>query len=60
MAVPKHKISKSKRGKRRTHKKIGGPVVSTCPECNEARLPHHVCSECGTYKGERVLAAAED
>lgn len=60
MAVPKHKTSKSKRDKRRTHKKIDGPVVSACPECNEARLPHHVCPECGVYKGESVIAAAED
>jgi large subunit ribosomal protein L32 len=37
MAVPKHKTSKSKRDKRRTHKKIGAPEVGTCPECGEAQ-----------------------
>lgn len=55
MAVPKRKTSKSKRDKRRTHDKIAAPAVSECPECGEAKLPHHACAECGTYKGRNVL-----
>jgi large subunit ribosomal protein L32 len=39
MAVPKHKTSKSKRDKRRTHKKTGAPEVGTCPECGEPSFP---------------------
>jgi len=50
MAVPKHKTSKSKRDKRRTHKKIDGLNLSTCPECGEAVEPHHACASCGSYK----------
>ena len=38
MAVPKHKTSKSKRDKRRTHKKLSAPNLSTCPDCGEAFL----------------------
>jgi large subunit ribosomal protein L32 len=60
MAVPKHKTSKSKRDKRRTHKKIDAPTVGTCPECGEAKLPHHACPECGDYKGKSVIATDED
>ncbi|PID39507.1 MAG: 50S ribosomal protein L32 [Proteobacteria bacterium] len=60
MAVPKRKTSKSKRDKRRTHKKIDAPTVTTCPECGEAKLPHHACLECGEYKGENVLATDAD
>ncbi len=33
MAVPKRKTSKSKRDKRRTHKKIDAPNLTTCPDC---------------------------
>jgi large subunit ribosomal protein L32 len=54
MALPKHKVSKSKRDKRRTHQKIDGPNLSTCPECGEAILPHHACPNCGSYKGRTV------
>ena len=54
MALPKHKVSKSKRDKRRTHQKIDGPNLSTCPDCGEAVLPHHACPSCGSYKGRTV------
>jgi len=55
MAVPKRKTSKSKRDKRRTHQKIAGPNLTSCPQCGEARLPHHACHSCGTYKGRTVI-----
>lgn len=60
MAVPKRKTSKSKRDKRRTHQKISGPNTTECPECGEAKLPHHACPECGTYKGRTVQDVDED
>ena len=59
MAVPKHKTSKSKRDKRRAHRKIDAPAVGTCPECGEAKLPHHACTECGQYKGKQSIATDE-
>ncbi len=55
MAVPKRKKSKSKRDKRRTHQKIAGPNLTSCPQCGDARLPHHACPSCGTYKGRTVI-----
>lgn len=55
MAVPKRKKSKSKRDKRRTHQKIAAPSLVSCPQCGEARLPHHACPSCGTYKGRTVI-----
>ncbi len=60
MAVPKRKTSKSRRDKRRTHKKIQAPNLSTCEQCGEAKLPHHTCPSCGTYKGRTVTEAEED
>ena len=55
MPVPKRKTSKSKRDMRRAHKKIGAPSLSSCPQCGEARLPHHACPSCGHYKGRTVI-----
>ena len=55
MAVPKRKKSKSKRNKRRTHQKITGSNPTSCPQCGDARLPHHACPSCGTYKGRTVI-----
>jgi large subunit ribosomal protein L32 len=55
MALPKRKKSKSRRDKRRTHQKISAPNLTSCPQCGEARLPHHVCPSCGTYKGRTII-----
>jgi len=60
MALPKHKISKSKRDMRRAHKKLAAVAITQCPQCGEAKLPHHVCPECGVYKGRDVLKTEED
>jgi large subunit ribosomal protein L32 len=60
MALPKHKTSKSKRDMRRTHKKLAAVTVTQCPQCGEAKLPHHVCPECGVYKGRDVVKTEED
>jgi large subunit ribosomal protein L32 len=60
MALPKRKISKSKRDKRRTHKKTPAPQVINCPECGEATLPHHACPSCGSYKGRKAVVTETD
>ncbi len=57
MAVPKKKTSKSKKNMRRAHDAISAPGISTCPNCNEPKLPHRVCSSCGTYKGKEVISS---
>ena len=59
MALPKRKKSKSRRDKRRTHQKTEAPNLSTCPECGEAKLPHHACPSCGYYKGRKVADTEE-
>jgi large subunit ribosomal protein L32 len=60
MAVPKRKKSKSKRDKRRTHQKTSAPNLGNCPECGEAKLPHHACPSCGYYKGRKVVETEAD
>jgi len=59
MAVPKRKVSKSRRDKRRTHQKVAAPNLSICPQCKETKLSHHVCPNCGTYKGRTVIEPEE-
>ena len=59
MALPKRKKSKSRRDKRRTHQKTDAPNLSSCPECGEAKLPHHACPSCGYYKGRKAVETEE-
>ncbi len=60
MAVPKRKVSKARRDKRRSQVwKLSAPAFSRCPQCGELKLPHRVCGNCGYYKGKEVIASKE-
>ncbi|MCP5373510.1 MAG: 50S ribosomal protein L32 [Hyphomicrobiales bacterium] len=59
MAVPKRKISKSRRDLRRSHHALKSSAYEECPSCGELKRPHHVCAACGTYNGREVLEAEE-
>tara|TARA_B110000003_G_scaffold254842_1_gene271173 strand:- start:166 stop:348 length:183 start_codon:yes stop_codon:yes gene_type:complete len=60
MAVPKSKISRSRRGQRRSHDSLNKINVTECPNCGEMKLSHNICPACGYYDGKEVLASAED
>jgi large subunit ribosomal protein L32 len=55
MAHPKHRISKQRRDKRRTHHKAEVPTLSTCSNCGAAVLYHRICPECGYYRGRLII-----
>ena len=52
MAHPKRRISKARKGKRRTHYKASVPTLTTCSNCGSPVLYHRVCNECGYYRGK--------
>jgi large subunit ribosomal protein L32 len=54
-ALPKRKISKGRRNRRRSHHNLRLPNLVPCPNCNELRLPHKVCPFCGHYGGANVI-----
>jgi large subunit ribosomal protein L32 len=60
MAVPKQRTSRAKRDKRRSHDALQAPARSVCPQCNEPKLPHRVCRNCGTYRGREVIQTDEE
>ena len=60
MAVPKRKVSKARRDKRRSsHWKLETPGIVTCPKCGAYRLPHRMCKNCLTYNGRSFGQVAE-
>ncbi|MDB4637385.1 MAG: 50S ribosomal protein L32 [Planctomycetaceae bacterium] len=59
MAVPKRKISKQRKRKRRSHMAVTAPQLSYCPQCSTKIPSHVVCPTCGHYMG-RTLVETED
>lgn len=56
MAVPKKKVSKSRRDMRRANDLLKPVGSIECANCGERKLPHHVCKACGYYDGREVVA----
>ena len=55
MAVPKQKIPKGRRDRRRNATKLEPGTQSVCPQCGQVKLPHRVCGKCGFYNKKKVI-----
>ena len=60
MAVPKSKISNSRRGMRRAHDRLKGTNFIEDKDSGELRRQHHIDLKTGMYRGRQILAAQED
>ncbi|KJJ85328.1 Ribosomal protein L32p [Candidatus Omnitrophus magneticus] len=54
MPKVKHRHSKARGRKRRTHYKAVEPAMGVCPECNKPKMPHRICLYCGYYKAVKL------
>ena len=59
MAVQKNKVTRSKRGRRRSHDALNGPTLSEDPTTGETHRRHHVTDD-GFYRGKKVIHKDED
>lgn len=55
MAVPKRKVSRSRRGMRRSADALQSPTYVEDRESGERRRPHHIDLKTGKYRGRQVL-----
>jgi large subunit ribosomal protein L32 len=60
MAVPKRKVSPSRRNMRRAHHALGPNSHIEDKDTGELRRPHHVDLKTGLYRGRQVLTPKED
>ncbi|MEA3336457.1 MAG: 50S ribosomal protein L32 [Chloroflexota bacterium] len=58
--LPKRKISKGRRNRRRAHHALIVPRLVECPQCHEKHRSHRACAECGTYRGRTVVEFEEE
>jgi large subunit ribosomal protein L32 len=55
MGLPKVKLSKGRKGRRRSHLALALVQLAPCPQCRQPRRPHNICPNCGYYAGREVL-----
>jgi large subunit ribosomal protein L32 len=55
MAVPKRRVSKSRKRLRRGHDHAPSVASQACPRCGSPKLSHRVCDSCGYYRGKKQV-----
>ncbi|MEM6382703.1 MAG: 50S ribosomal protein L32 [Pseudomonadota bacterium] len=60
MAVPKRKVSRMKRGFRRSADGLTAPTYVEDKDSGELRRPHHVDLKSGMYRGKQILEPKDD
>jgi large subunit ribosomal protein L32 len=60
MAVPKRKVSRMKRGFRRSADGLAAPTYVEDKDSGELRRPHHVDLKSGMYRGRQVLEPKDE
>jgi large subunit ribosomal protein L32 len=59
MAVPRKKVSRMKRGFRRSADALSAPVYVEDKETGNLRRPHHIDLKSGKYRKRQVIDVAE-
>jgi len=58
MANPKKRKASSAVRTKRAHLALKKVSLNKCSKCGKPKLPHTVCTFCGTYRGRQVLKVA--
>jgi len=58
--LPKKKTSKSRTHSRRSHHRLQAVNYSVCKKCDNAKLPHTACSNCGYVNPKITLKLAKE
>lgn len=58
--LPKRKVSKSRRNRRRAHDALSLNHLVACENCGKYHVAHRVCPQCGSYRGEEVIEVEDE
>ena len=60
MAVPQNKVTRARRGNRRSHDSLIAANPNECSHCGELKRPHHICASCGYYDELEIIAQVDE
>ncbi len=58
--LPKKKTSKSRTHTRRSHHRLKAVNYSACPKCEQVKLPHAACANCGYVNPKITLKLGKE
>ena len=58
--LPKKKTSKSRTRTRRSHHRLKAVNYSVCPKCDQVKLPHAACTNCGYVNPKVTLKLGKE
>jgi large subunit ribosomal protein L32 len=58
-ALPKQRVSRHRQGNRRRYHVLKPLALVSCRNCREIKMAHHVCPNCGYYRGRQVVVIEE-
>jgi len=60
MSVPAKRRASSSKRRRASHFALKKVKFVLCPKCQRPKMPHAVCSFCGTYRNREILKSKLD
>lgn len=58
--LPTKKTSKARTRTRRSHHRLAAANYSVCPKCDNAKLPHAACPNCGYLNADITLKLGKE
>jgi large subunit ribosomal protein L32 len=58
--LPVKKTSKARTRTRRSHNRLKPVNYSVCPKCDQAKLPHAACTNCGYVNPKITLKVGKE
>ncbi|MDD5327157.1 MAG: 50S ribosomal protein L32 [Phycisphaerae bacterium] len=58
--LPVKKTSKSRTRTRRSHHRLKPTNYSVCPKCDQSKLPHAACPNCGYVNSKITLKLSKE
>ncbi len=58
--LPTQKLSRARTRCRRAHHAKKPPNLASCPRCNQAKLPHAACENCGYVRSGMSLKVEKE
>jgi len=55
MAVPRNRLSNSRKNTKRAHHAKKPRSIDSCSKCSSPKLPHTICQACGCYNDRKIL-----